>query len=127
MGYFVLTNNPLAASRVAPGTRVVFEEDGIRGLFERAAVLVGQGHALLSHPLAGSVQPGETPYKSIVVSSEAREDIDAQSAKLVSSALEACDKLLAGARAYPDAALLELQQVDLSLLEAALASARVQG
>lgn len=31
------------------------------------------GHRLLTHPLSGSVKPNETPYKSIIISSETGE------------------------------------------------------
>lgn len=125
MNFFVLTNNPMVHEKLAPGNEVVFETGGIRSVFEEAARLVAKGHHLLSHPLSGSVKPGETPYKSMLVAREASQVMDAASARLVASALDACDKFADKTGSYDEQTLCDLQLVDYSLIEGALRSARV--
>ena len=122
--YFVLTNNPLVQERLAPETAVVFEPVGIRAIFEQAALYIAEGHRLLTHPLSGSVKPGETPYKSMLVTRNASSEMDAVSARLVSNALDACGKFANKTEAYDGKALHDLQLVDYSLIHAALCSAR---
>ena len=123
MEYFVLTNNPLVQERMAPGTTVVFEPAGIRGIFEEAARYVAQGHRLLTHPLSGSVKPGETPYKSMLLTCGASSDVDSISARLVSNALDACDKFEDKTELYDNQVLHDLQLVDYSIIHGALSSA----
>jgi len=121
---FVLTNNPLVQERLAPETAVVFKSVGIRDIFEEAARYVAQGYCLLTHPLSGSVKPGETPYKSMLLACEASSEMDATSARLVSSALDACDKFENKIQYYDDQVLRDLQLVDYSLIQGALCSAQ---
>lgn len=124
MQYFVLTNNPLVQERLASQANVLFEPVGIRGIFEEAARFVAQGHRLLTHPLSGSVKPGETPYKSMLLACGASSDVDAVSARLVSNALDACGKFADKTGLYDDRILLDLQLVDYSLIQGALCSAQ---
>ena len=124
MKYFVLTNNLLVQERLASQAAVVFEPVGIRGIFEEAARYIAQGHQLLTHPLSGSVKPGESPYKSMLLACEASPEMDVTSARLVSSALDACGKFADKAELYDDQVLLDLQLVDYSLIHGALCSAQ---
>lgn len=125
MDYFVLTNNPLVKEQVAPGAEVVFKPCGIKQIFEEAASYVSAGHALLTHPLSGSVKPGETPYKSMILESKACSSMDAKSVQLISNAIVSCDKFVDKSARYSPQTLDDLQMVDLSLLEGALGSARI--
>ncbi len=125
MKYFVLTNNPLAQEQLTPVATVVFEPVGIKTIFEEAARFVAQGHRLLTHPLSGSVKPGETPYKSMLLDSEASPDVDATSARLVSGALDACGKFEDKTELYDEQVLRDLQLVDLSLIQGAVSSAHI--
>ena len=123
MKYFVLTNNPIVKEQVAPAADVVFQACGIRQIFEQAAIYVSKGHRLLSHPLSGSVKPGETPYKSMMLACDARAQADAASMQLVSQALLACDKFADKSSGYSCEALRDLQVVDAALIAGALESA----
>ena len=125
MKYFVLTNNPLAQEQLTPVATVVFEPVGIKAIFEEAARFVAQGHRLLTHPLSGSVKPGETPYKSMLLGSKASPDVDAASARLVSCALDACGKFEDKTELYDEQVLRDLQLVDLSLIQGAVSSAHI--
>ena len=121
--YFVLTNNPMVREKVAPGKRVVFECSDMRHLFEEAQNYVARGHRLLTHPLSGSVKPGETPYKSMLMAADAAPGVDANSCRLLANALDACGKFADKTHLYNEKTLHDLHIVDYSLLEGAIASA----
>ena len=125
MRYFVLTNNPMTRDALSPTSRVVFIPCGIRQVFDEAATYVAQGHPLLTHPLAGSVKPGETPYRSMLLGSDASSDIDARSCRLISNAIDSCDKFTDRAAWLDSQARADLQAVDLAIIQSALCSARV--
>ncbi|ACV23532.1 hypothetical protein Shel_25250 [Slackia heliotrinireducens DSM 20476] len=122
--YFVLTNNPMVQEEVAPGTKVVFKAVGFKQILEEAARYIEGGHQLLTHPLSGSVKPGETPYKSMLLANEAAETMDSASVRLISSAIAACDKFTDKSQAYNEQTLRDLQVVDLSLISGAMGSAQ---
>ena len=127
MNHFVLTNNPMVRDVLSVGSEVVFKECGIRQIFDEAATYVAQGYLLLTHPLSGSVKPGETPYKSMLIgcaSSSGPAGVDARSARLITSAIDACGKFADRTALLDDSALADLQAVDLSILKGALCSAR---
>lgn len=123
MRYFVLTNNPLVREVVTSEAEVAFVSGGMRDVLERAARYIADGHRLLTHPLSGSVKPGETPYKSMLLSSEASQGMDIASARLITDAIAAYDKFVDASDAYTEQTLHDLQVVDLSLIDGARASA----
>ena len=125
MKYFVLTNNPIVKEQAAPGIDVVFKACGIRQIFEEAALCVSQGHELLTHPLSGSVKPGETPYKSMLLASDAHTQADTRSMQLASQAILACDKFSDKSGTYTYETLHDLQTVDAALIAGALESANI--
>ena len=51
--------------------------------------LVHSGHKLLTHPLAGSVKPNETPFRSVALTEEAG-PLDLESLDLIEAALGVC-------------------------------------
>ncbi len=56
---------------------------------------IHKGHRLLTHPLAGSVKPNETPFKSIVISPE-RGEIDFQSLSIIEESINTAEKFING-------------------------------
>ena len=63
----IVTNNPLVAERLSPKWEVDYRKVGYTELLEWVRDFIQEGAVLLSHPLAGSVKPGETPYRSVLV------------------------------------------------------------
>ncbi len=90
--YKVLTNNPLVAEKLADTD---LEVDclalSFEGLLEAVRDEVHLGSHLLTHPLSGSVKPGETPYKSVLLAIR-RGKTDIQSLRLIENALLTCRK-----------------------------------
>jgi len=78
---------------------------------------VHKGHKLLTHPLSGSVKPKETPYKSVVISTEA-EGLDMQSLSIIEESVACYEKF--ADREIPPCALVDFMEIDCSLIESAV-------
>ena len=75
--YKVVTNNPLVKESLGESTELYyFEDDTHRDILERVRDFVHQGYRILTHPLAGSVKPWETPYRSVMITAEGEDNID---------------------------------------------------
>ena len=112
----IVTNNPLAEAGFRDRFRIEFF-DASADVLTYARDLVHAGHVLLTHPLPGSVKPGETPYKTILISGSGGE-VDAPSLRMI----EECIRLT---RDFPPCGAPgryegDLQMVDLSLIRSAL-------
>ena len=66
----VITNNPMVRDVLSKQDicEVRYAPVSYRQVLCLARDAIHQGHKLLTHPLSGSVKPGETPYKSVAVS-----------------------------------------------------------
>ena len=116
--YLILTNNPLVSSRMeGRGPYVIrFEpERNFREILVEARDMVYAGHILYTHPLAGSVKPNETPYKSLIVSVEPH-GLDAQHAEMIAGAIAVFDKFKPLNRALSESVLGDFQLIDYTLL-----------
>ena len=83
----LISNNP----RV-PETLTNFEHvkcDSYEGVLLQARDAVHAGAHLLTHPLAGSVKPGESPYRSVAVTARGGQ-LDMRSLEILSPRLTAC-------------------------------------
>lgn len=72
--------------------------------------------------MSGSVKPGETPYKSVLISTK-KEAVDIQSARIIEQALETRRKFVDKTKGLKESVLSDFQMVDMTLLESALESA----
>lgn len=120
--YSVLTNNPLVRDRLKDKKEVVYREVSYEDILREARDRVYRGYRLLSHPLSGSVKPNETPYKSIMIGRR-KEEIDAQSVRIIESAIESCRKFVFKSDKYKPEVYKDFQLIDWTLLESAMASA----
>jgi len=78
---------------------------------------VHMGHRLLTHPLSGSVKPGQTPYKSLIISKET-DSLDLDSLKIIEDSIAMANKQAE----TPDKnkeLIKDYQLIDLSLIESA--------
>ena len=92
--YLIITNNPLVVACMEGkilGTIEFHEGVSYRDILVMVRDKVYAGHTLYTHPLAGSVKPNETPYKSVVVSVEPH-GFDAMESEIISNAIGVCDK-----------------------------------
>ena len=59
----IVTNNPLVLKEMEHRYSIIYKETTFDGILEQIRDLIHKGYRLLTHPLSGSVKPGETPYK----------------------------------------------------------------
>lgn len=120
--YLILTNNPLAVACMEGKGYFTFDyrpELSFRDVLVAARDLIYAGHILYTHPLAGSVKPNETPYKSIVVS-KAAHGMNGEHAVLIANAIEVCDKFRKIDWSDNEQALQDFQLIDYTLLAGAI-------
>ena len=80
----------------AQGRPVEFHDADCLGVFKAVRDKIHLGHGLLTHPLSGSVKPGETPYKTVVVTG-GKGDLDHRSLAIIEESIQTCIKLTANA------------------------------
>lgn len=120
--FLILTNNPLVVSCMeGKGLYTIryYPEKSFREVLVAAWDLVYAGHTLYTHPLAGSVKPNETPYKSVVVS-VVPHGFDAQYAELMSNAIAVFDKFTPIGWTLNERILRDFQLIDYTLLAGAI-------
>ena len=83
------------------------------------------GHSLLTHPLAGSVKPNETPYKSIMIKAE-KKQLDFESVKIIEESICTCEKFASTTKQGNQEVLIDFQYIDCSLIENAILSAELR-
>ena len=67
----LVTNNPAAAAKYEDMYEVVFVEGTAAAVITAVRDFIHTGRRLLTHPLASSVPPKDSPYKSVLISGEA--------------------------------------------------------
>lgn len=118
MGKLIVTNNPLIKEKFASTYEVQLYDIDYIEILEIVRDKIHLGHELLSHPLAGSIKPNETPYRTVIISKE-KKQLDMRSLTLIESAIATTRKFINN-RPTPDwnnVALFDFQTVDLSLIE----------
>ena len=86
----------------------------------KARDYIHQGYHLLTHPLAGSVKPNQTPFKSIILSKDTLEDAEEfRDLVLIEDSIAAYHKFIKGKPLpdWPEKSREDFRTVDLSLME----------
>lgn len=118
--YLIVTNNPLVARCMGGAYQIQFFEGlSYREILVKVRDLVYAGHTLYTHPLAGSVKPNETPYRSVLVSRTAH-TMAPEQAEIMSNAVVAYDKFTPRDRVLTDKMRFDFQLIDYTLLAGAL-------
>jgi hypothetical protein len=112
--YRALTNNPLVREwgGASDGIHIIWQEGSLLDLLTKARDLVHLGWRLLNHPLASSIKPNQTPYKTLVLAKEAA--LDLQSLRIIDGARAAAVAL----GSFPGGSqrvLADLQYIDWDL------------
>lgn len=124
MGYVAITNNPQVAERYGARIEVrCYPEEAPMELLIRARDKIHLGWRLVSHPLAGSVKPHQTPYRSLLLA-EGEGETDALGLLALEDSMAAMRKFgdfrRPGVRA--EEILADLRLVDLDLFGSAMAA-----
>lgn len=121
MGNFhILTNNPLVKEKYPEITQ--FEVDfTVKDVFIHGRDAIHLGANLINHPLAGSVKPNQSPYKSLVLS-DRKGGFDMLSLRLIEGAIQVLHKFPPRKVTYDQQTLEDFQVIDLDLLDSAIDS-----
>ena len=119
--YSIITNNPLVLAELGADESVEYYEVTYAELLCLVRDRVHAGARLLSHPLSGSVKPGETPYKSIMLL-DRKGVVDEQSLALIENAIETCSKFTQRTWHLRPKIDQDFQLIDLTLVQSALSS-----
>ena len=68
--FIIITNNSMVRDELSANYQVEYEDISYEDVLRKVRDRVYAGHKLLTHPLSGSVKPNETPYKSVMISTE---------------------------------------------------------
>ena len=112
----IITNNPMVRDKLK-GQELEFHETDCLGVFKAVRDKIHLGHGLLTHPLSGSVKPGETPYKTVVLTAE-KGVLDEKSLSVIEESIQTCIKLRKSAvkREYSAKILVDFQLIDYNLI-----------
>lgn len=119
----IVTNNPLVLKEMEHRCSIIYKETTFDGILEQIRDLIHKGYRLLTHPLSGSVKPGETPYKSVLMSRGER--LDMTSLTLIEDAIRTSRKFEDKSEKYSSKTLDDLKFIDMDLLKGAIASAYI--
>ena len=119
----IVTNNPLVLKEMEHRYSIIYKETTFDGILEQIRDLIHKGYRLLTHPLSGSVKPGETPYKSVLMSHGER--LDMTSLTLIEDAIRTSRKFEDKSEKYSGKTLDDLKLIDMDLLKGAIASAYI--
>ncbi len=119
----IVTNNPMVFDEFGKSYDVNFLGDySIKQIMMEVRDMCINGHELLTHPLSGSVKPGETPYKSVLISKETGKP-DYSGAELADAATQACEKFASMHKDWSPSVLDDFQLVDYTLISSGIESA----
>jgi hypothetical protein len=116
MKKIVVTNNPLVIKKLV-GYEVDYHQTCYLGVLVKVRDRVHLGHALLTHPLAGSVKPNDTPYRSVVMSREAGSLIES-ALSIIEDSIETYKKFSkrSDKGVYSESVLMDFQYIDYDLI-----------
>ena len=115
----IITNNPLVVACLKEYYEIEYHEITFREILVKVRDLVYEGYELRTHPIAGSVKPNETPYKSIVID-KTPSAFSMEAANLMANALITFDKFKPLNVVYSDYHHQDFQLIDYTLLCGAL-------
>ncbi len=127
MGYTVVTNNVRCRDRYEGEYDVVYNEDWTYlDVLYQVRDLVQKGAILITHPMAGSLKPNQTPFRSVVVGTYTLEDKEPwEDITLIENSIDSCKKFLRGRPLppWPEDIKKDFRTLDLSFIEGAMARA----
>lgn len=118
--FYILTNNPMVQEKY-PEITELDDNFSVGDIFAGGSNAIHLGAHLINHPLAGSIKPNQSPYKSLVLSDD-KGELDLFSLKLIEGAIQVLRKFPSRSRPYDESILEDFQVVDLDLLDSAIDS-----
>jgi len=121
----VITNNLKVKQKYDKEHNVEFVDGSLLDVLIMVRDRIHEGHKLLTHPLAGSVKPNETPYKSVLISCD-KGDLDLDSLLMISSNIETVQKFMNIKKPieWKEKILADFMLIDLDLISSGIESMR---
>ena len=113
MKKIIITNNPLVQEKVITH-EVIYHQVSYVEVLKLVRDRIHLGHSLLTHPLAGSVKPGETPFRTVIISAE-KGELDLKALSIIEESIETCKKFDFNKNRNDDV-LSDLRLIDYSLI-----------
>ncbi|MCS5423124.1 MULTISPECIES: GrdX family protein [Psychrilyobacter] len=121
MKFRIITNNPLVHLKYKDAFPMDYHENAtFLETMEFTRSKVHSGHEILTHPLTGSVKPGETPFKSIIISEEASK-LNFDSLKLIEDAILTTKKFVLN-RKWTDKIISDFKLIDCDIITSGIES-----
>lgn len=117
--HLIVTNNPLVKEKLSSEIDVLYMEADYIEILSYVRDRIHMGYELKSHPLSGSVKPGETPYKSVIIGTK-QGQLDMQSLEIIESAIVTAKKFVDNTAYYDEAVKRDFQIVDYTLIRSAV-------
>ena len=121
----VITNNLKVKQKYDKEYNVEFVDGSLLDVLIMVRDRIHEGHKLLTHPLAGSIKPNETPYKSVLISCN-KGDLDLDSLLMISSNIETVQKFINIKQPieWKEKILADFMLIDLDLISSGIESMR---
>lgn len=113
----LITNNPKVYAAYKDEMEVSFLKESSYGeVLQAARDAIHRGAKLLTHPMAGSLKPNQTPYRTVIIDAQPTEETDWQSLELIENGMASHEKFMKGRLmpAWDEAIRRDFQTVDLS-------------
>jgi len=121
MKFRIISNNPLVNLKYKDLYPMDYlEEATFLEVMEFTRSKVHSNYEILTHPLTGSVKPGETPFKSIVISEEATK-LNFDSLKLIEDAIITTKKFILQ-RKWTDKIIADFKLIDCDIITSGIES-----
>ena len=116
----IITNNPMVRDKhndTQKRQKIEFYDTDYLGILKLVRDRIHLGHGLLTHPLAGSVKPWETRYKTVIVTGE-KSALDGNALSIIEESIQTCLKLKASSvmKEWSEKTLADFQLIDYTLI-----------
>ena len=118
---FIISNNPLVWDKYPSSTQLHTElAKGYKEILIFARDFIHRGSKIINHPLAGSVKPNETPFKSLILTFPQIGVLDLDSLRIIEGSIQVYEKFSPLRRNWHESVYDDFQFIDWALLLSAV-------
>lgn len=120
----IITNNSLIYDKFNKTINTTLIDDSYVDVLNTVRDRIHKGAVLLTHPLAGSVKPNETPYRTIIID-DIKGNLDLNSLSIIEDSIETARKFPVKEILWGEKVLQDFKIIDLRLIESALSGMEI--
>jgi hypothetical protein len=120
----IITNNSLVFEKLNKTLDVELVGGGYIDVLYEVRDKIHKGAILLTHPLAGSVKPNETPYRTIIIDNVVGK-LDFKSLSVIEGSIHTAKKFPVKDIVWGEKVLQDFRVIDLKLIESALSGMEI--